>query len=305
MHTLRPPAPASRQPDAPSGPISRALPELLRHVPTMDLAFDGDSAQANGTDLPIVAINLDRRPDKWQTMCRRMSAVGLTKIVRAPAIEGAQVPASQVAPLLRSQADATDGGPRSHMTLTPPAVGCFLSHLAVWRWMLAAGLPRLLVLEDDAEPVAPFSAERLRTVLAGIPAEMGPVLLGYRSMAGLADRPQRVPEGGAALARIYYFNGTHAYLITPAACEALLGLLLPFYAHLDHQISSVLMEQRGAFAAYYAAPPFFDSDWALGSDVHVPMSDEAGANQELGEIITARRRTLLAEGRPLLSEMNE
>jgi glycosyl transferase, family 25 len=276
---------------------------MLCHVPRMDLPFDGDCAQPNGVDLPVAAINLDRRPAKWRILCERMSAVGLTKIVRAPAIEGARLPAAQVAALLRSPADSTDGGPRSHLTLTPPAIGCFLSHLAVWRWMLAAGLPRLLVLEDDARPLAPFSAERLRRVLAGLPPDSDLVLLGYRIMAGLADRAQ-----GTDVARVYYFNGTHGYLITPAGCLSLLQGLLPLHAQLDHQISSVLMQQRHTLKAYYAAQPFFDCDWSFGSDLYVPahhLSDESAADGELAAIITAGRQALLAEGRPLLTERNE
>jgi len=275
---------------------------MLRHVPVMDLPFDGDCAQANGIDLPVIAINLALRTDKWRTLTQRLSAVGLTKLIRAPAIEGARLPASQVDALLRSPADATHSGPCSHLTLTPPAIGCFLSHLAIWRWMLGTGLPRLLVLEDDAMPVAQLSASRLHRILAEMPDEAGLVLLGCRVMAGLAERPQ-----DTELARIYYFNGTHAYLITSTACTTLLQHLLPLHAHLDHQISKLLMEQRHDFPAYYAAPPLFDADWSFGSDLYTPehtLSDGDAADRELDEIIATSRRTLLAEGRPLLSELN-
>jgi GR25 family glycosyltransferase involved in LPS biosynthesis len=276
---------------------------MLRHVPHMGLAFDGDCTQGNGIDLPVVAINLARRTDKWQTLCHRMAAVGFTRLIRAPAVEGAKLPASQVAPLLRSAADATSDGPRSHLTLTPPAIGCFLSHLAVWRWMLGAGLPRLLVLEDDAQPVASFSVGRLREVLAA--PEPGLVLLGCRVMAGLAEPPGCAGKQGAELARVYYFNGTHAYLITPKVCQTMLRLLLPLHAQLDHQISSVLMQQRHVLPAYYAAPPLFDCDWSFGSDLYIPahhLSDESAADRELGEILRSSRRVLLAEGRSLLKE---
>ena len=153
-------------------------------------------------------------------------------------------------------------------------------------------------------PAAAFSADRLRRLLAGPPDESALVLLGCTIMNGLAERPR----DGADLARIYYFNGTHAYLITPAVCQTLLSHLLPLHAHLDHQISSVLMQQRHTFPAYYAAPPLFDPDWGLGSDLYVPahkLSDECTADRELGEIFATSRQTLLAEGRPLLSELNE
>ena len=124
---------------------------------------------------------------------------------------------------------------------------------------------------------------------------MGLVFVGRIIMGGLADRLQ-----GADLARIYYFNGTFAYLITPAACRKLLGHLLPLRSHIDHQISRVLIEQRRVFPAYYTEPHFFEPDWSLRSDCYVPLADDTTADRELGLIIEATRRTLLEEGRPLL-----
>jgi hypothetical protein len=163
--------------------------------------------------------------------------------------------------------------------------------------MLSKGLPRLLVFEDDATPVAHFSADRFRRVLAAVPEESGPVFLGCAIMGGLAERPQ-----GADLARLYYFNGTHAYLITRTTCQVLLEGLLPLHAHIDHQISKVLMEQRHAISAYYATPHFFEPDWSLGSDCYVALSDDRAADYELGQIIATGRQVLLKEGRPLLPE---
>jgi hypothetical protein len=283
MRTSDPNARGSSELRSPTGFNGGTPHELLQHVPRMELQFDGDAVQANGVDLPVIAINLSHRTDRWQILSRRMSAIGLSKLVRAPAIEGARLPANLVAALLRSPADATGRGPRSHLTLTPPAIGCFLSHLAIWQWLLGTDLPRVLVLEDDAAPVERFSADRFRD------------FLGCIVMAGLADRPQ-----GARLARIYYFNGTFAYLITPAGARAWLQNLLPLHAHIDHQMSKVLIEQRHVLPAYYATPHFFEPDWSLHSDCYVPLSDDLAADRELGEIFATSRRTLLEEGRPLL-----
>jgi hypothetical protein len=64
---------------------------MLQHVPSMDLRFDGDCAQEIGLDLPVVVINLPHRTDRWDALSRRMSEVGLTKLIRAPAIEGVRL----------------------------------------------------------------------------------------------------------------------------------------------------------------------------------------------------------------------
>jgi glycosyl transferase, family 25 len=271
------------------------LDGMLQHVPQMDLSFDGDCAQPDGLDLPVVVINLPHRIDRWEALARRMSAVGLTKLIKAPAVEGARLTNRQIAELLGSPVDRIDEAPRSHLTLTRPAIGCFLSHLAIWRWMLGMNLPRVLVLEDDAAPAAHYSAAHLRSVVDSLSKEAGLVFLGRIIMGGLADKPE-----GTGVARIYYFNGTFAYLITPVACRSLLGHLLPLRSHIDHQISSVLIERRHVFQAYDTEPHFFEPDWSLRSDCYVPLADDVAADRELGRIIDASRRTLLEEGRPLL-----
>ena len=77
---------------------------MLQHVPTLDLALDGDSIQAIGLDLPIVVINLPHRMDRWQALSRRMSAVGLDKLIRVPAVEGARLSVDHMAALLEAPA---------------------------------------------------------------------------------------------------------------------------------------------------------------------------------------------------------
>ena len=252
--------------------------------------------QAAGIDLPIVVINLPHRTDRWHTLVQRMSAAGLTKLIKAPAVEGARLPEATIAALLGSPADRIDEAPRSHLSLTRPAIGCFLSHLAIWRWMIAKDLPRVLVLEDDAAPAPHYSAERLRRVCASLPEEAGLTFFGRIIMHGLAGRPE-----GTDLARLYYFNGTFAYLITGNAARFLLQHLFPLQAHIDHQMSRVLIEQRQVFPAYYVEPPFFEPDWSQRSDCYVPLADDTSADRELGQLFEATRQTLLAERRPLLS----
>lgn len=261
----------------------------------MDIAFDGDSAQAAGVDLPVAVINLAHRTDKWNAVSNRMAAIGLNKLIRVPAIEGARISLEGIGPLLGQPAERIEAAPKSHFTLTRPAIGCFLSHLATWRWMIANGIPRLLILEDDANPAVGLDAGRLRDVVGTIPATAGFVCLGGIIMNGMAEPPQ-----GSGLARIYFFNGTFAYLITPAACAALISALLPMNGHIDHEISTVLIARRHEFEARYVAPPIFEPDWALGSDCYVPLDGVTEADGALGILLHASRQLLIDDGRPLL-----
>jgi hypothetical protein len=268
---------------------------MLRFVPEPDIAFDGDSAQAVGVDLSVAVINLPHRTDKWNAVSKRMAAVGLDKLIRVPAIEGARLSLEALGSLLGQPVERIEAAPQSHFTLTRPAIGCFLSHLATWRWMIANKLPRLLVFEDDANPAADFDAKRFRDVVEAIPPTAGLVFLGGVIMNGMAERPQ-----GSALARIYFFNGTFAYLITPAACDTLIPALLPMNGHIDHELSTVLIERRYDFEAHYAAPPVFEPDWALGSDCYVPLDGVTDADRALGVVLDASRQLLVDDGRPLL-----
>ena len=272
--------------------------DALRLVPRLKLDTHADFAQAAGVTLPIAAINLPHRADRWRAVTRRMTAVGLDKLVHVPAVDGAQLDLQALQPLLAQPASLIETAPRSHETMTRPAVGCFLSHLAVWRWLLETGLERILILEDDATPAPGFDAARLQSVVSARATASDLVLLGRIIMNGMAEEADE-----RALARIYYFNGTFAYLITPAACRALMPELLPMDGHIDHPISRALIARRNPFAAPSAEPPLFEPDWSLRSDCYVPLVGEAAADQELGALLTRKRRLLLDEGRPLIPPM--
>jgi glycosyl transferase family 25 len=267
----------------------------LQLIPKLDIAFDRDTAQAIGVDLPVAVINLPHRTDKWKAISNRLAAIGLNKLIKVPAVEGDRLSLEAIAPLLGQPAEQIDAAPRSHFTLTRPAIGCFLSHIATWQWMIANKLPRLLIFEDDANPVTRFDADRFRNILRTIPPKAGLVFLGCTIMNGMAERPQ-----GTDLARIYFFNGTFAYLITSAACRTLIPLLIPMNGHIDHEVSTILIKRRHDFEAHYAEPPLFEPDWSLRSDCYVPLEGVTDADRALGTLLHANRQLLVDEGRPLL-----
>jgi glycosyl transferase, family 25 len=271
------------------------LARALTKLPRVDITFDGDSAQAIGVDLPVAVINLAHRTDKWQAISSRMAGIGLNKLIKVPAVEGAKLSLEAIAPLLAQSAERIEGPLQSHFTITRPAIGCFLSHVAIWQWMIANNLPRVLIFEDDANPAATFDPARFRSVLKGIPDSAGMVFLGRIIMDGMAEKP-----AANELGRIYFFNGTFAYMITPAACQALIPHLLPMDGHIDHEISQLLIKQRDTFAAHYVEPPFFEPDWSLRSDCYIPLDEQTAADRALGVLLTANRRLLVDEGRPLL-----
>jgi hypothetical protein len=266
----------------------------------LPVPFDGDARHALGLDLPAAVINLAHRTDRWEALRSRMVAVGLDKLIKVPAVVGAKLDLAAIAPLLAQSAARIEAPPPDHFTLTRPAVGCFLSHLCLWQWMLDTGLPRLLVFEDDAHPAPGFSAARFVDFVQGLKPHHELVFVGRTIMDGLAERPV-----GPDLPRLYFYNGTFAYLITPAAATKLMPRLLPMNGHIDHEMSTVLVKHRAVIAAHTIEPAFFEPDWSLRSDCYVPLTEEGTANDVLGRQFKAHRAALLAEGKPLLPAYGE
>jgi glycosyl transferase family 25 len=276
---------------------SAVIDRLLDLVPVADLGAKTACVHANGLDIPAIGINLDSRPDKWRILKERMSAIGFDRLMRARAVEGAKLPDDLIEKLLGRPASEIETAPEDHLRLTRPAIGCFLSHLSIWRWMQANGIERAIVFEDDARPSPHFDMRSLRETVAGA-SDRKLVFLGALVMHGMAEQPS-----ADGLARLYYFNGTFAYLVTRDACSMLLRQMLPLHSHIDHQMSRLFVEQRDVFPVWHSDPGLFEPDWALGSDICLPMANESAADRHLRELLESRRQLLLSEGRLLNSHI--
>jgi glycosyl transferase family 25 len=264
--------------------MSRQLDDILRAIPDTDFALpaSGDGAQP----LRPVVVSLERRTDRWLIIHDSLSRAGLSDVARFPAVDGATISDATRAALVDPGCDI-DAAPKSHLTLTRPAAGCFLSHLQLWKKFLAAGADYLVVLEDDATPAASYSAARARAITRSLPANADLVAFGCWIMGDLFDQAASGP-----LKRLFYFNGTFAYLITRRGCLNLLPHLVPMRAHIDHQISAALIKNPDTLFAYVATPPLFDHDFSTLSGVYVPLEGPEAADQELGALINSARVSL-------------
>jgi glycosyl transferase, family 25 len=245
---------------------------------------------AGAADLDPVIVTLRRRPDRWEKVVRELAKVGIGRCQKFIAVDGASLSDDTLQSLLHSVSELSDS-PTSHTQLTRPAIGCFLSHLQIWQGFLASDRDRLLVLEDDAVPSPNYSAAYAQRILSALPRDADLVLLGCTIMAGLAER-----TASAFLRRVYYFNGTYAYLITRKGCASLLKHLLPMRAHIDHQISGELVRHPQSLFAYAATPSLFDHDFSSWSDAYVPIAGGEEADRQLQALLTAAKRRLHDDG---------
>lgn len=119
-----------------------------------------------------------------------------------------------------------------HRVLTRGEVGCALSHLAIYRRMVAEGLSWAVVLEDDAllgrdfRPIVEAIGERLDASVAEI------CLLSHVDKYMEWGRRQLPRE--RHLVRMVRAHGAHAYVVTSAAAEALLSANSPVVVPADY-----------------------------------------------------------------------
>lgn len=164
-------------------------------------------------------INLDRREDRRKSMeiilqHARMSATRFSAIEPTDAMVDANLS-------LRSRIELADR--KYHHQLTGRgAVGCYLSHLAVWNDFLATDANYAVVLEDDLDSRDPHStALKLQRGIGELRriANFGIGLLGWEKRNGMR------------------FWGTQAYILTRQGASILVQSALPIEMQVDSYMS--------------------------------------------------------------------
>lgn len=211
-----------------------------------------------------VVVNLDKHPARLRAFHARAAAAGL-RVDRVRAVDSSDGAADAcVAPaaLARLRAAQAAGARQRHSDLTPGAVGCYLSHLDVYRRWLERGEDRpLLVFEDDAD-VPPDLLATLRRV-ADLPDGWDMFMLGC-----IHDAPDPEPgpgdadDGGGpapfAVVRVRRFYLTHAYVVTPRAMRVVLRRAFPLTQQFDSLLAD--LSEAGELAVYAAHPNVVSQD---------------------------------------------
>ncbi|NRG17635.1 glycosyltransferase family 25 protein [Rhizobiales bacterium] len=153
-------------------------------------------------------INLDRRRDRLDRMSRQFAAAGISAL-RWPAKDGNSLSREE-----RSLFDKTNLGPSQ--------IGCFLSHVAIWKWLLASNENAVAVFEDDLA-----ISTRLKHLLEddswlAPDAEIIRLETALRQTRLTGIRPSGIKgfSIGRLRKRAY---GTGGYIVTRRGAERLLG----------------------------------------------------------------------------------
>lgn len=209
-------------------------------------------------DLPTFVINLDRDAEKLAAVSARLAQQGLA-FERVPATDG-----RAMAPAARSAACT----PACAALCPPGAVGCFLSHMRVWRAVVERGLPAALVLEDDVA-FRPGGVDLIGRALAEAPAGWHVVLAGCFTCQGelLVERLVGLAVGAGQAADVSEHLrvpsqtfGSQAYVVSAAGAAMLLQLFPRASWHLDWELGRAM---RRGLRLYTTRP---DATYQTGMD---------------------------------------
>jgi GR25 family glycosyltransferase involved in LPS biosynthesis len=172
-------------------------------------------------------INLPNRVDRWERMhgymnaypsLKRFNAISVTK-EQALTVLDDNVKEKAFDPWPRNSSEEIKG---------TGAVGCYLSHLAVWKEFLASGQEHALILEDDLDPSQTLKLLENIEWLITRQEQWDIGLLGW--VGTLYD-----PQKG--------FIGAHAYIINKYAATMLVDEALPIRKQVDFVMNDLVRDK--------------------------------------------------------------
>ena len=186
--------------------------------------------------IPAFCITLERRQDRWRRF-QDQSGINQLDIKRFLGVDGKTIDVrkdDRVA--LCTKRNILAKVRRSHEELdSVGGVGCALSHIAVWQWMVDNNQEVCLVFEDDAV-VPPDFVERANTCIEKSTILKDPKKWDMWLLGGLWDNLTRIPGESKAI-RVGEFVLFHAYIMTLHGAKRLLKDVYPIHSHIDLWVS--------------------------------------------------------------------
>jgi glycosyl transferase family 25 len=155
---------------------------------------------------------------------------------------------------------------KHHYDLTRGAVGCYLSHMGIYKKLLASNNKYTIIFEDDSIMASDFY-ERLLYGINVIPDDWDILLLGVMCLKCDIKKDY---------IKINRFWGTHGYIVRREGAYKLVEYLdKPMSKQIDADLS--LLIKRGLLNVYGINPIIVAQDPTFGSDIQemIEESDEA------------------------------
>ena len=222
---------------------------------------------SSASSYPLFIINLDRRPERLHETVQLLKAKGYdtNKMTRLRATDGAAEWENIKTLVLPEALEPIYAGYRTdHKQLSRGAVGCYLSHLKLWSYLIkdaaASTYEGIIVFEDDTYPT--LTRDELNKRLKHVPADWDIVLFGA-TYKGCRDINEYV-------CRINRFYGTHACLISKRAAQFLVPRALPIEQQIDSWLSD--LSEKDEIKIYALRNSAWDQNTKVNStDIQTPM----------------------------------
>jgi GR25 family glycosyltransferase involved in LPS biosynthesis len=180
--------------------------------------------------IPAYCINLDKRPERYALFTKQPGVKELN-IERFAAFDGSSLNLINTSDVSnQTKINILHKVRRSHGEIdTAGAIGCSMSHYAVWKKFLETSAPYCLVLEDDAQ-VKPGLADLIQSASSDIiPGGFDVWCLSYK----LYDKTLLSVPGTNIWKSPVNFWGTSSYIISRRGAERLIDGFFPIECHLD------------------------------------------------------------------------
>ena len=185
--------------------------------------------------IPAMCITLERRADRWRRFQDQPGTRALS-VKRFLGVDGKTIDLDtddRVTTLTKRNIKTKTR--RSHEELDSiGGVGCALSHIAVWQWMVDHNQEMCLVFEDDAV-VPPDFKERANQIIQHSTVLQNPKQWDIWLLGGLWEDKTRIPHEPkeSGIVRVGSFVLFHGYVLTLNAAKQLLKSAYPIHCHID------------------------------------------------------------------------
>lgn len=179
-----------------------------------------------------VCVSLARRPDRWTRFSDQPEVARLPQLERFEAVDGKKIDVINDKRInFLTRRNILYKTRRSHEEIdSAGAIGCSLSHIAIWREFLESGRSHALIFEDDAVVPPGFVAAINKALQSGDAADADLITF---------SRALRFKKGAASgeFLPVQAFMLSHAYIINQKAAQTFLDEALPISSHIDFYMS--------------------------------------------------------------------
>lgn len=183
--------------------------------------------------IPAFCINMEKRTDRWRDFNAQKGVEQLPKLRRFKAVDGSKLDIyndSRVPLLIKYNIKYKTR--RSHEELsTAGGVGCALSHMGIWEWMVETNAPVVLIFEDDAK-ITPDFVQHMNQVIRASPTLQDTKKWDILNLAN-ARGPVTLLEPQSTLSTMNAFIGMQCYFITLDGAKRFLQEANTIHLHID------------------------------------------------------------------------